>query len=131
MRAKGYTFTTISGVIEAQNAAARAGQQANAAAGTGGQLQGGNQSGTDRLQAAHREATGATLYEGKALVVAVAVAEYTVPTLSVGLVIVGVAVMGSIAGVDGGAGATATAVALAAAVCAAVLVSSMARIRAT
>jgi cellulose synthase/poly-beta-1,6-N-acetylglucosamine synthase-like glycosyltransferase/peptidoglycan/xylan/chitin deacetylase (PgdA/CDA1 family) len=103
MKAKGYTFTTISGVIEAQNTAARAGQQANAQAGTaGGQLQGGNQNGnqggnqngTDRLQAAHREATGATLYEGKALVVAVAVAEYTVPALSVGLVIVGVAVMG-------------------------------------
>lgn len=33
MRAKGYTFTTISGVIEAQNTAARAGQQANAPAG--------------------------------------------------------------------------------------------------
>ncbi|MFL5995490.1 MAG: bifunctional polysaccharide deacetylase/glycosyltransferase family 2 protein [Streptomyces sp.] len=107
MRAKGYTFTTVSGVIEAQNTAARAGQQANARAGaTGGQLQGGNQNGnqggnqggnqngTDRLQAAHREATGTTLYEGKALVVAVAVAEYTVPALSVGLVIVGVAVMG-------------------------------------
>ncbi|MFJ8786230.1 bifunctional polysaccharide deacetylase/glycosyltransferase family 2 protein [Streptomyces sp. NPDC102476] len=107
MRAKGYTFTTISGVIEAQNTAARTGQQANASAGTaGGQLQGGNQNGnqggnqggnrnaTDRLQAAHREATGTTLYEGKALVVAVAVAEYAVPTLSVGLVIVGVAVMG-------------------------------------
>ncbi|MET7731317.1 bifunctional polysaccharide deacetylase/glycosyltransferase family 2 protein [Streptomyces sp. NPDC005402] len=102
MRAKGYTFTTISGVIEAQNSAARAGQQANASAGAGGgQGQGGNGSaartarnGTDRLQAAHREATGTTLYEGKALVMAVAVAEYTVPTLSVGLAIVGVAVMG-------------------------------------
>ncbi|MDI5903455.1 glycosyltransferase, partial [Streptomyces sp. 12257] len=67
---------------------------ANAPAGAGGQLQGGSRNGTDRLQAAHREATGTTLYEGKALVVAVAVAEYTVPTLSVGLVIVGVAVMG-------------------------------------
>jgi DHA2 family methylenomycin A resistance protein-like MFS transporter len=44
---------------------------------------------------------------------------------------VGVAVMGSIAGVDGGAGATASAVALAAAVCAAVLVYSAARIRTT
>ncbi|WP_405746271.1 bifunctional polysaccharide deacetylase/glycosyltransferase family 2 protein [Streptomyces canus] len=95
MRAKGYTFTTISGVVEAQNTAARAGQQANAPTGAaGGQLRGGRRNGTDRLQAAHREATGATLYEGKALVVAVAVAEYTVPTLSVGLVIVGVAVMG-------------------------------------
>ncbi|WP_030322093.1 bifunctional polysaccharide deacetylase/glycosyltransferase family 2 protein [Streptomyces sp. NRRL B-3229] len=104
MRAKGYTFTTISGVVEAQNANnAPAGQQTNAPAGTaGGQLQGGDRNGTagadqnaaERLQAAHREATGTTLYEGKALVAAVAVAEYTVPTLSVGLVIVGVAVLG-------------------------------------
>ncbi|HET6859700.1 MAG TPA: MFS transporter, partial [Streptomyces sp.] len=44
---------------------------------------------------------------------------------------VGVAVMGSIAGVDGGAGATASAVALAAAVCTVVLAYSVARIRAT
>ncbi|MFD5590496.1 bifunctional polysaccharide deacetylase/glycosyltransferase family 2 protein [Streptomyces griseorubiginosus] len=84
MRAKGYTFTTISGVVEAQNAAARI----PAGNGTG------EQNATDRLQAAHREATGTTLYEGKALVAAVAVAEYAVPTLSVGLVIVGVAVLG-------------------------------------
>ncbi|MFI0511291.1 bifunctional polysaccharide deacetylase/glycosyltransferase family 2 protein [Streptomyces sp. WSLK1-5] len=95
MRAKGYTFTTVSGVVAAQNTGAGTGQQANAPAGAaGGQLQGGAPSGTDRLQAAHREAAGATLYEGKALVMAVAVAEYTVPTLSAGLVVVGVAVMG-------------------------------------
>ncbi|MEU8575627.1 bifunctional polysaccharide deacetylase/glycosyltransferase family 2 protein [Streptomyces asoensis] len=129
MKAAGYTFTTISGVVQEQNAAARqasgtAGQQAagtaGAAAGTatagapgtaGGQpgtVPGGG-SGTgdggnggtggaggtaDRLQAAHREATGVTLYEGKALIAAVALAEWTVPTLSVGLMIVGVAVMG-------------------------------------
>ncbi|MEU6468617.1 glycosyltransferase [Streptomyces massasporeus] len=81
MRAKGYTFTTISGAMEEQR-----GQQAQAGAapGTGG----------SRLQAAHREATGAILYEGKALVAAVAVAEWAVPTLSVGLLVVGVAVMG-------------------------------------
>ncbi|MFJ4283077.1 bifunctional polysaccharide deacetylase/glycosyltransferase family 2 protein [Streptomyces massasporeus] len=81
MRAKGYTFTTVSGVLEEQQ-----GQQApaGAAPGTGG----------SRLQAAHREATGAILYEGKALVAAVAVAEWAVPTLSVGLLAVGVAVMG-------------------------------------
>ncbi|MCQ9182256.1 glycosyltransferase, partial [Streptomyces sp. IBSBF 2953] len=48
----------------------------------------------DRLQAAHREATGVTLYEGKALIAAVTLAEWTVPTLSVGLMVVGVAVMG-------------------------------------
>ncbi|MER5576952.1 bifunctional polysaccharide deacetylase/glycosyltransferase family 2 protein [Streptomyces massasporeus] len=81
MRAKGYTFTTISGVLDKQQ-----GRQAPAGAepGTGG----------SRLQAAHREATGAILYEGKALVAAVAVAEWAVPTLSVGLMVVGVAVMG-------------------------------------
>ncbi|MFF5481424.1 bifunctional polysaccharide deacetylase/glycosyltransferase family 2 protein [Streptomyces sp. NPDC012935] len=50
--------------------------------------------GASRLQAAHREATGATLYEGRALIGAVAVAEWTVPVLSVGLLVVGVAVMG-------------------------------------
>jgi cellulose synthase/poly-beta-1,6-N-acetylglucosamine synthase-like glycosyltransferase/peptidoglycan/xylan/chitin deacetylase (PgdA/CDA1 family) len=103
MKAKGYTFTTISGVMAAQNTGAGTGQQANAPSGAavgqpgGGDrtgTAGGDQNGTGRLQAAHREATGATLYEGKALVAAVAVAEYTVPTLSVGLVIVGVAVLG-------------------------------------
>ncbi|MFD5475948.1 bifunctional polysaccharide deacetylase/glycosyltransferase family 2 protein [Streptomyces hawaiiensis] len=80
MRAKGYTFTTISGVIEKQR------QQAPAGAVPG--------AGASRLQAAHREATGAILYEGRALVAAVAVAEWAVPTLSVGLMVVGVAVMG-------------------------------------
>ncbi|MFF7373798.1 bifunctional polysaccharide deacetylase/glycosyltransferase family 2 protein [Streptomyces massasporeus] len=81
MRAKGYTFTTVSGALEKQR-----GQQApaGAAPGTGG----------SRLQAAHREATGAILYEGKALVAAVAVAEWAVPALSVGLLVVGIAVMG-------------------------------------
>ncbi len=39
-------------------------------------------------------ATGTTLYEGKALVAAVAVAEWTVPGLAIGLAVVGVAVMG-------------------------------------
>ncbi|MGI5368113.1 bifunctional polysaccharide deacetylase/glycosyltransferase family 2 protein [Streptomyces iakyrus] len=79
MRAKGYTFTTISGALEKQQQT-----PAGAAPGTGG----------SRLQAAHREATGAILYEGKALVAAVAVAEWAVPALSVGLLVVGVAVMG-------------------------------------
>ncbi|MEU6255291.1 glycosyltransferase [Streptomyces sp. NPDC047043] len=121
MRAKGYTFTTISGVIEKENASSRqsSGQQTGAPAGTGaagatGEQPGGvpggqstpggsasgsgsaNSSSSARgnLQAAHRTATGTTLYEGKALVAAVAVAEWTVPVLSVGLIIVGVAVMG-------------------------------------
>ncbi|WP_328873167.1 glycosyltransferase [Streptomyces sp. NBC_00287] len=74
MKAKGYTFTTISGVMQEQGPAA----------GPGG----------SGLQGAHREATGATLYEGKALIAAVAVAEWTVPALSVGLLVVGVAVLG-------------------------------------
>ncbi|MFF0738076.1 bifunctional polysaccharide deacetylase/glycosyltransferase family 2 protein [Streptomyces chartreusis] len=95
MRAKGYTFTTISGAVQKQEAAD--GGQA------GGQTQGGPNgqpggagagSGTSNLQAAHRTATGATLYEGKALIGAVAVAEWTVPVLSAGLLVVGVAVMG-------------------------------------
>ncbi|MCT9083376.1 bifunctional polysaccharide deacetylase/glycosyltransferase family 2 protein [Streptomyces fulvoviolaceus] len=120
MQAKGYTFTTISGVLEQQNAsgaqaagAAPGATGATAAPGatgaTGTEQPGGapnGQTGTQgsqgsqgsnneaRLQAAHREATGATLYEGKALVVAVAVAELTVPALSYGLLVVGVAVMG-------------------------------------
>ncbi|MEU5114798.1 glycosyltransferase [Streptomyces longwoodensis] len=75
MKAKGYTFTTVSGALEEQRGGARA------------------VGGTGRLQAAHRPATGVTLYEGKALVAAVAVAEWTVPALSVGLMVVGVAVM--------------------------------------
>ncbi|MFJ3309112.1 bifunctional polysaccharide deacetylase/glycosyltransferase family 2 protein [Streptomyces sp. NPDC086549] len=151
MKAKGYTFTTISGVIQKQSVAARqaatgtgsqsagaaeAGAAGAGAAGTGavgagavgtgaaeagaagatGSRPGGTapngegsqnsqsgrsgQSGPNgnsaksRLQAAHRTATGATLYEGKALIVAVAVAEWTVPALSVGLLVVGIAVMG-------------------------------------
>ncbi|MFI6565377.1 bifunctional polysaccharide deacetylase/glycosyltransferase family 2 protein [Streptomyces sp. NPDC050534] len=109
MKAKGYTFTTVSGVIEKQNAGSRQtaarGTGAAAAAATPGATgeqpgtgpnrqaaQGGSAAG--RLQAAHRKATGATLYEGKALIVAVAVAEYALPVLSVGLMVVGVAVMG-------------------------------------
>ncbi|MGI5456945.1 bifunctional polysaccharide deacetylase/glycosyltransferase family 2 protein [Streptomyces sp. CA-249302] len=126
MKAKGYTFTTISGVIEKDNVSSRQAASATTATGqqptgtapgttgtagatgttgatgaTGEQPSGapgaqGNQgrTTTQRLQAAHRTATGATLYEGKALIVAVAVAEWAVPALSVGLIIVGVAVMG-------------------------------------
>ncbi|WP_155059844.1 bifunctional polysaccharide deacetylase/glycosyltransferase family 2 protein [Streptomyces blattellae] len=109
MKAKGYTFTTISGAIQQQEASGQtgsgqaasgqgsSGQQAGAGVpGTGGQQPGGQQpgDGAASLQAAHRTATGATLYEGKALIAAVAVAEWTVPTLSVGLIVVGVAVLG-------------------------------------
>ncbi|NUO44109.1 MAG: glycosyltransferase [Streptomyces sp.] len=86
MKAKGYTFTTISGVLEKEQQQP-AGQEAmGVGTGTG--------TGVNTLQAAHREATGATLYEGKALIGAVAVAEWAVPALSVGLMVVGVAVMG-------------------------------------
>lgn len=128
MKAKGYTFTTISGAL-AKNAESR---RANAGAGTGtgaaagsstgtveagaapgvsaapggeqpvgqsavGGAQSSTRSGTRRistLQAAHRTATGMTLYEGKALIWAVTVAEWTVPGLAAGLTVVGVAVMG-------------------------------------
>ncbi|MFG2959931.1 bifunctional polysaccharide deacetylase/glycosyltransferase family 2 protein [Streptomyces sp. NPDC048291] len=150
MKAKGYTFTTVSGVIEKRNTAS--GQQA-ASAGTGSNTQTGTgvteagvagtgtgtgsgtgtgtgsqsggtapngtgtgpngeggtapESGTgsgtgsgtrtttvSRLQAAHRTAGGMTLYEGKALIVAVAIAEWALPLLSGLLFVVGVAVMG-------------------------------------
>ncbi|EHN80142.1 bi-functional transferase/deacetylase [Streptomyces coelicoflavus ZG0656] len=84
MKAKGYTFTTVSGAM--------ADQQPTGAGSTGAEPVG-----EQGLQAAHHEATGATLYEGKALVAAVAVAEWTVPALSAGLLIVGVAVMGRFA----------------------------------
>ncbi|MEU9666719.1 glycosyltransferase [Streptomyces bobili] len=101
MKAAGYTFTTISGVTQAENAAARetSGQQADGTVPGGAGADGGGAAGAagGRLQAAHREATGLTLYEGKALVAAVTVAEWTVPTLSVGLAVVGVAVMGRFA----------------------------------
>ncbi|MBH5129669.1 glycosyltransferase [Streptomyces sp. HB-N217] len=79
MKAKGYTFTTVSGVMADQ------------------QPTGAGPADEQGLQAAHHEATGATLYEGKALIAAVAVAEWTVPALSAGLVIVGVAVIGRFA----------------------------------
>ncbi|WP_406439298.1 glycosyltransferase [Streptomyces sp. NBC_00631] len=134
MKAKGYTFTTVSGVIEKRNAAERQAAAASTgsdsqtsttlteagvtgtAAGTGtGSQPGGTglngeggsapSSGTgtgtgtgattvSRLQAAHRTATGMTLYEGKALIVAVAIAEWGLPVLSGLLFVVGVAVMG-------------------------------------
>ncbi|MCU8589987.1 bifunctional polysaccharide deacetylase/glycosyltransferase family 2 protein [Streptomyces sp. A13(2022)] len=97
MKAKGYTFTTVSGAMadqqQQQEQQEEQQQQQSQQPGGGRQPQ---QSGGG-LQAAHHKATGATLYEGKALVAAVAVAEWTVPALSVGLVIVGVAVMGRFA----------------------------------
>ncbi|MEU5311105.1 glycosyltransferase [Streptomyces sp. NPDC021562] len=82
MKAKGYTFTTISGVIE-QNAANRAAADASAP-----------NTAVRPLQAAHRTATGMTLYEGEALIVAVAIAEWALPVLSYLLLVVGIAVLG-------------------------------------
>ncbi|MFG2522297.1 bifunctional polysaccharide deacetylase/glycosyltransferase family 2 protein [Streptomyces sp. NPDC048527] len=122
MKAKGYTFTTVSGAMaktaaragsaqtgSAQTDSARADSaQADATQGSG-QVPGGaaqrgtgippssgtNPPGSARNvdQAAHAEATGTTLYEGKALIAAVAIAEWTVPALAVFLAVVGVAVM--------------------------------------
>ncbi|WP_328562091.1 bifunctional polysaccharide deacetylase/glycosyltransferase family 2 protein [Streptomyces coelicoflavus] len=82
MKAKGYTFTTVSGAMAAEQQPQQSQQSQQSGGG---------------LQAAHHPATGATRYEGRALIAAVAVAEWTVPALSVGLVIVGVAVMGRFA----------------------------------
>ncbi|MBG0853311.1 glycosyltransferase [Streptomyces spinoverrucosus] len=93
MRAKGYTFTTISGVMQEQQEQQE--QQGQGTAGAPGMAGApGGATGANSLQAAHRTATGTTLYEGKALVAAVAVAEWTVPGLATGLAVVGVAVMG-------------------------------------
>ncbi|MEU8978936.1 glycosyltransferase [Streptomyces sp. NPDC048309] len=135
MKAKGYTFTTVSGAeakLARQNAPQNAQRAAGATAGrqTAGQATGqatgqaggvatgqaggeatgqaggeatgqaggqaaGNAVSSKRVeQAAHRKATGATLYEGRALIWAVAVAEWVVPVLSWLLLVVGVAVMG-------------------------------------
>ncbi|MFJ8937970.1 bifunctional polysaccharide deacetylase/glycosyltransferase family 2 protein [Streptomyces sp. NPDC102365] len=102
MKAKGYTFTTISGaaqLADAENADSRQPGTGEDSGGRQGQGQGLGQQGQgalggNTLQAAHRTATGTTLYEGRALVAAVAVAEWTVPGLATGLAVVGVAVLG-------------------------------------
>ncbi|WP_371577890.1 bifunctional polysaccharide deacetylase/glycosyltransferase family 2 protein [Streptomyces sp. NBC_01314] len=105
MKAKGYTFTTVSGALQKDDAASgrtdensrqnsRQNGQREGALGSAPAANGPATPGSSDAQAAHRTATGATLYEGKALVAAVYVAEYAVPTLSVGLMVVGVAVMG-------------------------------------
>ncbi|MFF8533649.1 bifunctional polysaccharide deacetylase/glycosyltransferase family 2 protein [Streptomyces sp. NPDC015532] len=119
MKAKGYTFTTVSGAQAELNrsasgaardrGASRAASDrgASAAAPNGGASgSGGTSAATGpsagapasaEAQAGQRKVTGATLYEGKALVYAVAVAEWVVPALSWFLVVVGVAVMGRFA----------------------------------
>ncbi|MET7681254.1 bifunctional polysaccharide deacetylase/glycosyltransferase family 2 protein [Streptomyces sp. NPDC005423] len=114
MKAKGYTFTTVSGAL-AKNAAARraAGTTATSAGAAGSSTAtpgagtqpagavpggaGGGTGGTGRvsvLQGAQHTATGMTLYEGKSLIYAVTVAEWIVPGLAAGLAVVGFAVMG-------------------------------------
>ncbi|MFD5749379.1 bifunctional polysaccharide deacetylase/glycosyltransferase family 2 protein [Streptomyces sp. NPDC127033] len=106
MKAKGYTFTTVSGAQQAgEQADEQAGAQADRAteaAGPGGAPGGGppaatsgtdTRTGTGVEQMAHRKATGATLWEGRALIAAVAVAEWSVPGLATGLAVVGVAVL--------------------------------------
>ncbi|MFH8802580.1 bifunctional polysaccharide deacetylase/glycosyltransferase family 2 protein [Streptomyces sp. NPDC017936] len=85
------TASPEAGAADAGVAGATGEQPGAAPNGQGGQ---GDAGSGNLLQAAHREATGLTLYEGKALIAAVAVAEWTVPALSYGLMIVGVAVMG-------------------------------------
>ncbi|MFF3884597.1 bifunctional polysaccharide deacetylase/glycosyltransferase family 2 protein [Streptomyces sp. NPDC001914] len=106
MKAKGYTFTTVSGAQAELNRAAAARDGSGAAAGRGGSRSGDTAAGggpagealaNAEAQSGQRRATGATLYEGKALVYAVAVAEWVVPALSWFLVVVGVAVMGRFA----------------------------------
>ncbi|MGC4984904.1 bifunctional polysaccharide deacetylase/glycosyltransferase family 2 protein [Streptomyces sp. DT193] len=107
MKAKGYTFTTVSGAQAELNRSASGAapdQGASAAApNRGASRSGGTSAATGpaaggiasaAAQAGQRKADGATLYEGRALVYAVAVAEWVVPALSWFLVVVGVAVMG-------------------------------------
>ncbi|WP_406354626.1 bifunctional polysaccharide deacetylase/glycosyltransferase family 2 protein [Streptomyces sp. NBC_00658] len=110
MKAKGYSFTTVSGAeaklrseesgnAEAVGVAQQPGQstesgQTGQSAESGQQPPGAQGTGRNTEQAAHSEATGATLYEGKALIVAVTVAEWVVPALAWFLAVVGVAVMG-------------------------------------
>ncbi|MFF2366501.1 bifunctional polysaccharide deacetylase/glycosyltransferase family 2 protein [Streptomyces sp. NPDC058122] len=118
MKAKGYTFATVSGAQAELNRAASLAAAGRGGSGTAGRTgsgaaagQGGSRAGdtaaaggpsagvveSAEAQAGQRRATGATLYEGKALVYAVAVAEWVVPALSWFLVVVGVAVMGRFA----------------------------------
>ncbi|MFG2924476.1 bifunctional polysaccharide deacetylase/glycosyltransferase family 2 protein [Streptomyces sp. NPDC048305] len=84
MKAKGYTFTTVSGA-QRQGASTTVGEEAGPAP-TGA-------AGGDPEQAAHREADTASLWEGRALLAAVAVAEWSVPGLAAVLAVVGVAVL--------------------------------------
>ncbi|MEV7424783.1 glycosyltransferase [Streptomyces sp. NPDC091212] len=101
MKAKGYTFTTVSGAQrqsrqqEQQQEQQRDQQDQQLAQqpGAGPGPQGNQDDRADPERSAHHKATGTTLWEGRALIVAVAVAEWSVPGLATGLAVVGVAVM--------------------------------------
>ncbi|MGW0860361.1 bifunctional polysaccharide deacetylase/glycosyltransferase family 2 protein [Streptomyces sp. NPDC002690] len=85
MKAAGYTFTTVSGAQ--QQAARDSGTAAPAPPG-------GSVGAADPEQAAHHTADAASVWEGRGLLLAVAVAEWTVPVLASLLGVVGVAVLG-------------------------------------
>ncbi|MFG3136720.1 bifunctional polysaccharide deacetylase/glycosyltransferase family 2 protein [Streptomyces sp. NPDC048211] len=97
MKAKGYTFTTVSGAQQQADQAQSAQSTQNGQAQTGeaaGPPAAASAAGSDPGQAAHRKAGTTTLWEGRALLAAVAVAEWTVPGLAAALTVVGVAVLG-------------------------------------
>ncbi|MEU5657011.1 bifunctional polysaccharide deacetylase/glycosyltransferase family 2 protein [Streptomyces sp. NPDC047737] len=94
MKAQGYTFTTVSGAQQQDSATlAEDGTEQAATAPAAGPGQPGAAQGNAE-QAAHRKADTASEWEGRALLAAVAVAEWTVPGLAVVLGVVGVAVLG-------------------------------------
>ncbi|MFF2328443.1 MULTISPECIES: bifunctional polysaccharide deacetylase/glycosyltransferase family 2 protein [unclassified Streptomyces] len=95
MKAKGYTFTTVSGAQAAQAAQNAQGTQntQNTPSAQGVPAAPGNAWQSNPEQAAHRPADTVTRWEGRALLAAVAVAEWTVPGLAAALVVVGIAVM--------------------------------------
>ncbi|WP_406465430.1 bifunctional polysaccharide deacetylase/glycosyltransferase family 2 protein [Streptomyces sp. NBC_00111] len=104
MKAKGYTFTTVSGAQQqagAQDGSLTDGTAAGGTAANGteadtaaqpGPAQAGAPRG-DAEQAAHRRADTASVWEGRALLAAVAMAEWSVPGLAAALAVVGVAVL--------------------------------------
>ncbi|MFJ8009414.1 bifunctional polysaccharide deacetylase/glycosyltransferase family 2 protein [Streptomyces fagopyri] len=102
MKAKGYSFTTVSGAMakldgDGGGAGTGSGVGSGSGVGIGVGGKGEGAGAVDAEQSGQREATGATLYEGKALVWAVAVAEWVVPLLSSFLFVVGAAVLGRFA----------------------------------
>ncbi|MFG2475484.1 bifunctional polysaccharide deacetylase/glycosyltransferase family 2 protein [Streptomyces fagopyri] len=102
MKAKGYSFTTVSGAMakldgdgDGDGGGVGDGSGVGSGVGIGGKGEGAGA--VNAEQSGRRAATGATLYEGKALVWAVAVAEWIVPLLSSLLFVVGAAVLGRFA----------------------------------